>query len=34
MRKLYMIRHGITEGIEKHLYYGRTDMPLTRIVRF
>ncbi len=33
MRKLYMIRHGITEGIEKHLYYGRTDMPLTEAGR-
>ncbi len=29
MKKLYMIRHGITEGIEKHWYYGKTDLPLT-----
>lgn len=26
--KLYLIRHGITEGNEKHLYYGATDLPL------
>lgn len=29
MKKIYWIRHGITEGIEKHWYYGNTDMPLT-----
>ena len=33
MKKLYMIRHGITEGIEKHWYYGNTDMPLTEAGR-
>lgn len=26
--KLYLIRHGITEGNERHLYYGSTDLPL------
>ena len=26
--KLTLIRHGITEGNVRHLYYGRTDLPL------
>lgn len=25
---VYFIRHGITEGNKKHLYYGSTDLPL------
>lgn len=25
---VYLIRHGITEGNKKHLYYGSTDLPL------
>ena len=29
MRELIMIRHGITEGIEKRWYYGKTDLPLS-----
>lgn len=27
---LYLIRHGITEGNEKHLYCGSTDIPLSQ----
>ena len=27
--KIYLIRHGITEGNLKHWYYGATDIPLT-----
>lgn len=27
--KIYLIRHGITEGNEKHWYYGGADLPLT-----
>lgn len=26
---LYLLRHGATEGTEKRLYYGRTDLPLS-----
>lgn len=26
--KLTLLRHGITEGNKRHLYYGRTDIPL------
>ncbi len=33
MKKLYLIRHGITEGVEKRWYYGRTDLPLTEAGR-
>lgn len=29
MSVLYLIRHGITEGNERHLYYGSTDIPLS-----
>ena len=29
MKKLYMIRHGITEGNEKRWYYGAADLPLS-----
>lgn len=29
MSTMYLIRHGITEGNEKRLYYGKTDLPLT-----
>ncbi len=29
MNTVYLIRHGITEGNVKHLYYGSTDLPLT-----
>lgn len=29
MPKLYLIRHGKTEGNLKKLYYGRTDLPLS-----
>lgn len=29
MSTVYLIRHGITEGNAKHLYYGSTDLPLT-----
>ncbi|MDO4811036.1 MAG: histidine phosphatase family protein [Eubacteriales bacterium] len=28
--KLTLIRHGITEGNAKHLYYGATDLPLSK----
>ena len=28
MKALYLIRHSITEGIERRLYYGATDLPL------
>ena len=27
--KIYLIRHGITEGNEKRWYYGGADLPLT-----
>lgn len=27
--KLALIRHGVTEGNERRLYYGRTDLPLS-----
>lgn len=27
--KLHLIRHGNTEGTERHLYYGTTDLPLS-----
>lgn len=29
MKTLYMIRHSLTQGNERHLYYGTTDIPLT-----
>lgn len=29
MRELTMIRHGLTEGVEKRWYYGAADLPLT-----
>ena len=29
MRALYLIRHSLTEGNARRLYYGRTDLPLT-----
>lgn len=29
MRTLTLIRHGMTEGVEKRWYYGATDLPLT-----
>ena len=29
MRELILIRHGLTEGNEKHWYYGGTDLPLS-----
>lgn len=29
MRELTLIRHGLTEGVEKRWYYGGTDLPLT-----
>ena len=28
MRRLVFLRHGRTEGTERHLYYGATDLPL------
>lgn len=28
MKALYLIRHSITEGVERRLYYGATDLPL------
>ena len=28
MRRLVLLRHGRTEGTERHLYYGATDLPL------
>lgn len=28
MKKLILLRHGRTEGTERHLYYGATDLPL------
>ena len=28
MKRLVLLRHGRTEGTERHLYYGRTDLPL------
>lgn len=28
-RKLYLIRHGNTEGTERKLFYGSTDLPIT-----
>ena len=27
--KLYLVRHGLTEAYERHLYYGSTDVPLS-----
>ena len=29
-RKLYLIRHGNTEGTERKLFYGSTDLPITQ----
>lgn len=29
MKELFLLRHSITEGIERKLYYGATDLPLT-----
>ena len=29
MNTLYLLRHSITEGVERRLYYGATDLPLT-----
>ena len=29
MKKIHLLRHGHTEGNEKKLYYGRTDIPLS-----
>lgn len=29
MNALYMIRHSLTEGNERRLYYGKTDLPLS-----
>lgn len=29
MKAMYLIRHSITEGVERRLYYGATDLPLT-----
>lgn len=29
MKAMYLIRHSITEGVERRLYYGVTDLPLT-----
>ena len=28
MKRLVFLRHGRTEGTERHLYYGATDLPL------
>jgi len=28
MKTIYLIRHSITEGVERRLYYGATDLPL------
>ena len=28
MKTLYLIRHGLTRGLQEHLYYGATDLPL------
>jgi alpha-ribazole phosphatase len=28
MQKIYLVRHGTTEGNQKRLYYGSTDLPL------
>ena len=30
MSKIYLIRHGLTEANEKHLYCGSTDLPLSQ----
>ncbi len=30
MRRLYLLRHGLTQGNLAHLYYGSTDLPLCR----
>jgi alpha-ribazole phosphatase len=30
MRRLVLLRHGKTEGTDRGLYYGETDLPLTR----
>ena len=27
MNRLVLLRHGRTEGTERHLYYGATDLP-------
>lgn len=29
MKTIYLLRHSITEGVERRLYYGATDLPLT-----
>ena len=29
MNTIYLVRHSITEGVERRLYYGATDLPLT-----
>ena len=31
--KLYLIRHGQSEGNVKDLWYGRSDLPLTELGR-
>lgn len=31
--KLFLLRHGLTEANERHLYYGRTDLPLSEAGR-
>ena len=28
MNRLVLLRHGRTEALERHLYYGATDLPL------
>lgn len=28
MKTIYLLRHSITEGVERRLYYGATDLPL------
>ena len=33
MNRLYLIRHSLTEGNERKLYYGATDLPLTEAGR-
>ena len=33
MSALYLIRHSLTEGNERRLYYGATDLPLTEAGR-
>jgi len=34
MKNLILIRHSITEGNERRMYYGKTDLPLTEGGRF